>query len=155
MSITVTTPVTGSAQSGFTSPTYTVVADVAPDINGKQVAVTALGGTQVGVTVHSMASPFTGTFVRPKVVKSLGKPNPMTGLISSVPRNTFVCRTRKGGLPLAGQPFQNLNITTTIDLPAGMDTADPANVRAALSFHIGLLTQQTSGLGDLLINNVI
>ena len=71
-----TSPVTGAAQTGLTTPTYTFVADVAPDANGKQVAVTALGGTQVGVTPHSVASPFTGTFVRPKSFKALGQPNP-------------------------------------------------------------------------------
>jgi hypothetical protein len=49
MSISVTSPITGGAQTGLTSPTYTVVTDTAPPGNpGKQVAVTALGGTQAG-----------------------------------------------------------------------------------------------------------
>lgn len=59
MSFTLTSPITGAAQTGFTSPTYTLTSDLAPDNNGKQVAVTALGGTQVGVTTHSVAAPFT------------------------------------------------------------------------------------------------
>ena len=155
MSFALTSPITGQAQTGLTSPTYTHVTDSAPDITGKQVAVTALGGTQVGVTTHSMSSPFTITFFRPKVFRFLGKPNPTTGLIKDVPRNTFKLITRKGVLPLAGQPFQNMQITTVIDLPAGADTADPANVRAALSAHFGAIVQQSAGIGDTTVSGVV
>lgn len=155
MSFTLTSPITGLAQTGLTSPTYTHVTDSAPDITGKQVAVTALGGTQTGVTAHSMSSPFTITFFRPKVFRFLGKPNPTTGLIKDVPRNTFKLITRKGVTPLAGQPFQNMQITTTIDLPAGSDTADAPNVRAALSAHFGALSQQSAGVGDTTVSGVV
>lgn len=155
MSFALSTPITGLAQTGFTSPTYTIVTDSAPDVTGKQVAVTALGGTQAGVTTHSMSSPFTLTFFRPKVFRSLGKANPTTGLIKDVPRNTFKLITRKGVLPLAGQPYSNMQITTTIDIPAGSDTADAANVRAALSAHFGALSQQTSGVGDTCVSGVV
>lgn len=155
MSWTLTSPVTGAAQTGLTSPTYTHVADVAPDSNGKQVAVTALGGTQAGVTAHSVAAPFTTTFTRPKSFKALGKANPVTGLITSVPRNVYTCNTRKGVLPLAGQPFATMIIRTTIEIPAGADTADAANIRAALSMHIGSLTQQSAGVGDSGVSGII
>jgi hypothetical protein len=155
MSFNVTSPITGAAQTGFTSPTYTLTADNAPDNNGKQNAVTALGGTQTGVTTHSVASPFTLTFVRPKVFRSLGKPNPVTGLVKDVPRNTFKLITRKGVLPLAAQPYANLQITTIIDVPAGSDTVDPANIRASLSAHIGALSQQSAGAGDTCVTGII
>jgi hypothetical protein len=155
MSWSLTSPITGAAQTGLTSPTYTHVADTAPDITGKQVAVTALGGTQTGVTTHTIASPFTITVFRPKAFRSLGKPNPVTGVIKDVPRNTFKVITRKGVTPLSGQPFQNLQITTSIEVPAGSDTADAANVRAALSAHLGALSQQSAGLGDTCIAGVL
>lgn len=155
MSWSLSSPITGAAQTGFTSPTYTHIADVAPDVNGKQVAVSALGGTQAGVTAHSVASPFTITFVRPKVFRVLGKPNPTTGLIKDVPRNTYKTITRKGVLPLTGQPYANMQITTIIEVPAGSDTTDPANIRAALSAHIGALSQQSAGVGDTTISGVI
>jgi hypothetical protein len=155
MSFALTSPITGQAQTGLTSPTYTHVTDSAPDITGKQVAVTALGGTQTGVTTHSMSSPFTLTFFRPKVFRFLGKPNPTTGLIKDVPRNSFKLITRKGVTPLAGQPFQNMQITTIVDLPAGADTADAANVRAALSAHFGALVQQSAGVGDTVVSGVV
>lgn len=100
MSFAITSPITGAAQTGFTSPTYTVVSDMAPTPQGKQVAVSALGGTQAGVTTHTVSSPFTLNFVRPPVYKTLGKPNPTTGLIKDVPRNTYKFIGRKGVLPL-------------------------------------------------------
>lgn len=155
MSYSLTSPVTGAAQTGFTSPTYTHVPDQAPDVNAKQYAVTALGGTQAGVTVHSVSSPFTTNMWRPKVFQNLGKPNPTTGLISKVPRNTYKLITRKGVLPLAGQPFQNLLITTIIEVPAGSDTADAANIRAALSLHGGAIAQASAGIGDTLVLGVL
>ena len=155
MTFALTSPLTGLAQTGFTAPTYTHVSDAAPDITGKQVAVTALGGTQTGVTVHSMSSPFTMTFFRPKVFRFLGKPNPTTGLIKDVPRNSFKLITRKGVTPLAGQPFSNMQITTVIDLPSGADTADAPNVRAALSAHFGALSQQSAGVGDTAVSGIV
>jgi hypothetical protein len=76
-------------------------------------------------------------------------------LVKDVPRNTFKFITRKGVLPLAGQPYANLQITTIFDLPAGSDTADAPNVRAALSAHIGALWQQTAGIGDTAVSGII
>lgn len=143
-----TSPVTGAAQTGLTTPTYTITADTAPDNNGKQHAVTALGGTQTGVDVSSVSRPFTVTFVKPKTLRVLGSANPVTGIISNVPRNTYKLITRKGVLPLTGQPSATMLITTIIEVPAGSDTADAANVRAALSLHIGVLSQQSAGIGD-------
>jgi len=155
MTWSLSSPITGTAQTGLTSPTYTLTADVAPDINGKQSAVTALGGTQAGVNVHSVACPFTITFVKPKSFKTLGKPNPVTGLLPSVPKNQFKVIVRKGVLPLAGQPYSTCNITVTMDIPAGSDMADAANVRAAFSAAIGALSQQSAGIGDTAVSGLM
>jgi len=155
MAVTLTSPITGGAQTGFTSPTYTHIADLAPDNNGKQVAVTALGGTQTGVTAHSVASPFTITVTRPKVFRYLGKPNPTTGLVKDVPRNTYKVIVRKGVTPLAAQPFATMLCTLNIDVPAGSDTADPANVRAALSALVGAISQVSAGIGDTAVAGVL
>lgn len=155
MAITFTSPITGSAQTGLTSPTYTHTPDVAPDANGRQVAVTALGGTQTGVVAHSVSAPFTITAWKPKTSKVLGNPNPVTGVVSSVPRNVYKVITRKGVLPLVGQPYQTMQITTIIEVPAGSDTADAANVRAGLSAHLGALSQQSAGIGDTAVSGVM
>lgn len=155
MAIALTTPVTGLAQTGLTSPTYTVVSDIAPDNNGKQWAVTALGGTQTGVIPHTVASPFTTTFVRPKQLKALSRVNPVTGELRNVPRNTYKVITRKGVYPLVNQAAVTMTITTTIDVPAGADTYDPLSIRAALSMHLGSLSQQSAGIGDTAVSAII
>lgn len=150
----ITSPVTGAAETGLTTPTYTLTADTAPDVNGKQHAVTALGGTQTGVRTSAVADPFTITFWRAKFLKGLGRLNPVTGAPVRVERNVNKIVTRKGVLVLANQPAQMMIITTIVDTPAGADTADPANVRAAQSLHIGALTQQSAGIGDTVITGV-
>lgn len=155
MSFNLTSPVTGASQTGFTSPTYTLASDVAPTINGKQMAVTAVGGTQTGVLANSVSSPFTVTFFRPASLKVLGQPNPVTGIVNSVPLNVYKVITRKGVTPLAGQPTKTMVITTTIEVPAGSDTADAPNIKAALSAHIGSVNQQSAGIGDTAISGVM
>jgi hypothetical protein len=149
-------PVTGGAQTGFTSPTYTITPDTAPNSAGKQYAVTALGGTQAGVDASSTPSkPFTITLSRPQVLRSLGVVDPVTGVLRSVPRNTYTIRCRKGSVPLAGQQSVVAQATLTIDVPAGSDLADPANIRAMLSLLFGSLTQISASIGDTCVTGVI
>lgn len=155
MAITLPASIVGAAQTGFTTPGYTTTHDMALDVNQKQVAVTAITGTQAGVDAHSVARPFTVSVVRPKSFGALGKPNPTTGLISSVPRNVYKILTRKGVRPLAGQPDVVMIIRTEIEVPAGADTADAANVRAALSAHIGTLVATSAGIGDTSVTGII
>jgi len=150
-----TSPITGAAQSGLTSPTYSFVADVAPDSNGKQVAITSLGGTQAGVTSHSGGAPFTVTFSRPKQYKALGRPNPQTGIIGAVPRNVYKLITRKAVVPLSGQPPTTMMVTTTIEVPAGADTYDAPNVRAALSAHLGALDENSVEVGNTVVSGIL
>lgn len=150
-----TSPVSGAAQTGLTTPTYTLTADAAPTPQGKQHAVTALGGTQTGVTAHSISVPFTTNFVRPAAFKLLGVPNPVTGRIASIPRNIWNLITRKGVLPAANQPAVPMMVRTIVEIPAGADSYDPANVRAALSLHIGILQQQAAGFGDTATSGVV
>lgn len=155
MAITLPGSVTGAAQTGFTSPTYTTTPDTAVDSSSKQVAVTALGGTQVGVTTHSVSSPFTASVWRPKQFGLLGKPNPTTGLIANVPKNTYKVIVRKGVTPALNQPVDVMGIHIELKVPAGSDTYDAANVRAAISMAIGTLTAISAGLGDTVINGVL
>ena len=155
MSIALTTPVTGTAQTGLTSPTYTVATDVAPDINGRQYAVTALGGTQTGVRTHAVSDPFTITFFRPRAPKALQSPNPVTGRYGTVAKNSYTVVLRKGVNFAANQAPEVFITRMVMDVPAGADAYDSANIRAAMSMLIGSLSQQSAGLGDLLINGVI
>lgn len=155
MAVTVGSPITGAAQTGFTSPTYTLTTDIAPDNNGKQYAVTALGGTQVGVNYHSVSSPFTITVSRPRVFKSLGKPNPTTGLVKDVPMNVYKWVGRKGMLPLAGQPYSTAIMRVELSVPAGADTASPAEIRGLISALVGAIWAQASGFGDTAVSGIL
>lgn len=152
---TPTTPITGQAQTGLVTPTYVIVADTPPDINAKQFVVTALGGTQAGVSVHAVSSPFTLAMFRPKIFRALGKPNPVTGVISNVPRNVYKLIVRKGMIPVAGQASQTALFSLSMEIPAGCDVASPAEIRGALSALFGLAVQQSAGIGDTAINGVL
>jgi hypothetical protein len=156
MSFTVTSPVTGGAQTGFTTPTYTLATDAAPTSAGKQYAVTAIGGTQAGVDAASSPSkPFTATLSRPPVLKALGVVDPVTGVLRSVPRNTYKIGVRKGVTVLAGQAPVVCNMTISYDVPAGADIADAPNVRAAASLAHGIFAQISASIGDTLVSGVI
>lgn len=155
MTVSVTSPVTGSAQTGFTSPTYTVVADTPPNAYSKQWAVTALGGTQANVDVHGASKPFTITFSRPQQVRSAPVVNPTTGVMGNSPRNTYSVLVRKGTSPGTNQNPQTMVLRCDFGVVAGADLTEPEDIRAALSLLIGALSQQSSGLGDTLINNLL
>ncbi len=155
MSFAPASPVTGAAITGFTSPTYTLTTDVAPSINGKQYAVSALGGTQTGVDVNSVSKPFTLSFFRPAVLKVLPSPNPVTGIVKNIPTNTYKMITRKGANPAANQNTMVARITTIIDVPAGCDTYEPEDIKAMLSLHAGALSAQASGIADTVLTGVI
>lgn len=148
-------PVTGATVPGFTTPTYTIAADVAPSMNGKQFALTALGGTQVGVDINTVSKPFTVSFFRPQVLKTLPQANVTTGVIKNVPMNTYKLITRKGASPSVNQvPIVN-RITTIIEVAAGSETYESEDVKAMLSAHIGTLSAQSSGIADTVITGVL
>jgi hypothetical protein len=131
------------------------VSDTAPSINGVQYAISVAGGTQVGVDVNSVSKPFTITMFRPAQLRALPAANPVTGVIKSVPVNTYKVITRKGAVPSANQSAITARITTTIDCPAGTDTYEPEDLKAMLSLHIGTLWANAAGIGDTIISGVL
>lgn len=154
MTVSVTT-VTGAAQTGLTTPGFGVTLDTAPSPNGKQWAVTSITGTQTGVLPHSIAVPFTTAFFRPLVYKLVSLVNSATGRLRSSSKNVTKCITRKGVIPLAGQPAELMIIETKVSVPAGADTADPISVRSAMSMHLGVLEQQSAGFGDTIASGIL
>lgn len=148
------TPVTGAAVSGLTSPTYTIGSDQGPTPAAKQYAVTGLGGTQAGVTAHSLSSPFTLTMFRPANIKVLGQPGP-NGQVRAFPKNVFEVLTRKGVSVLANQPVQTAFIRSSFSFPAGADSYDAVNLKAAISAHIGLIWQIAQGITDTTLTGTL
>lgn len=150
MAVTLPTSITGSAQTGFTTPGYTTVVGAYPGVNGKQNYVSALTGTQAGVRVHSVSDPFTVAVYQPVSAKMLG--TPVNGVYTSVPVNVYGFNVRKGLIPAASQAAQIGMVDCKIRIPAGSDGYDSANVRAMLSAAIGALTSISAGLGDTCVS---
>lgn len=153
MTISLTT-ITGSAQTGLTSPTYTTLVDSSA-VDEKKYVVSSLGGTQTNVLAHSISNPFIISFRRPSGYQTVGLPNPVTGVLAPQKKNKFFVKVIKGVLPLAGQASQAMTIRCEIEIPAGADVADPNSVRAALSAFIGSVTQVSAGLGDTTIQGTL
>lgn len=154
MSLTVTSPVTGGPQTGFTSPTYTLLADSAPTTYGKQYAVSAVGGAGNTPRIHSISDPFTVTLSRAAVLRALPSANPVTGKYGNVPRNVHKILTRKGVNYAANQAPEVMLIRTEIDVPAGADSYNPVDVRGGLSLHFGTIFGTSAGIGDTAITGV-
>lgn len=155
MSFAPATPVTGAAVTGLTTPTYTLTTDVAPSVNGKQYAITALGGTQTGVDVNTVSKPFSVSFFRPVQLRVLPQANPVTGIVKNIPLNTYKLITRKGVLPAANQVSMVAKITTIIEVPAGADTYEPEDLRAMISLHFGVGSAQASGIADTIVSGIL
>lgn len=155
MAFAPSSPVTGATVTGLTTPTYTLSADTPPNINGKQYAITALGGTQTSVDVNSVSKPFTLAFFRPPVLRTLPQANPLTGVIKNVPLNVYKMITRKGAAPSANQTNLVPKITTIVEVPAGVDTYEPEEIRAMISCHFGAGWANADGISVTVLTGVL
>lgn len=155
MTINITSPVTGTAQTGFTAPTYTLTADTPISVNSKQYAVTGIGGTQTGVDLHSVSKPFTISVFRPKELRSLPMANPITGVIKNIPVNTYKIIVRKGVLPASNQSLNVALVKIEVNVPAGSDTNEPEDLKAMLSLAFGAASQISAGFGDTILSGVM
>lgn len=148
--------ITGATVPGFTSPTYTVTQDQAPaGTTAKQYAILAIGGTQASVETHSVSKPFTVTMFRPSILRALPQANVVSGVVKNIPRNIYKIITRKGAVPALNQVPDVVIIRTEIQVPAGVDTYEPEDLKAAISCHIGMLNNQSSGIADTIITGVL
>lgn len=154
MAIALTTPVTGGAQTGFTTPAFVIAADSNPDFNGKQWVATGFTGTMVGVTPHSASSPCSVAFYKPKNVRVLAKPN-LNGFLGEVPVNVYSFYFRKGATPAANQVPVVAYCKQLFGIPAGTDTYDAPNIRALASMVVGVNNQLSAGIGDTLVSSVM
>lgn len=150
-----TTPITGTAVTGLTSPTYTVTADTPPNPYSKQFAVTAIGGTQTGVDTGTQTTrPWTITFSRPANVRQLNAVD-SNNVLRSVPNNVFTSLLRKGVTVLSGQPARVHSIRSEFVVPAGADVSDIPNLRAAYSCWSGAHVQAANNMVSLMTTGVL
>lgn len=118
--------------------------------------MSALGGTQTGVEVHSGSRRFLANLVVPASWKAQREGNTSGGVGFGVGTvmsgfNTFNLLVLKGCTVDSIGNIRDLRIRVTADLPIGADAHDSESVRAALSFAIGLLSNQSAGIGDTFI----
>lgn len=151
MAIALSGAVTGSAQTGLTSPTYTVAAAQAPTSLGKQFIVASLGGTQTGVEAHAGSNPFLINFIVPANYRSVQMIN-SSGVGVSRGMNVTSVKLLKGVSVDAANNKRNMMADLAIRVPPGADIFDPESVRAALSFFFGALYNQSAGFGDTVIS---
>jgi hypothetical protein len=126
----ITSPVVGQTNiTGLTNPTYTLTEVNAPVPNAQRFIVSALGGTQTGVEVHTANNPFMVTLYSPSSYQAQGDLNAQ-GLPRSVPRNNYSTVITKGV-----EVFPDMIRTNTIkvinEVPAGAETNDPESLAAA------------------------
>lgn len=153
---TLTSPVTGSAQTGLTSPTFTLVVDSTPPRKGaNQYIVSALGGTQLGVLPNSIYQPYTATIERPEVYKTPLVDQVTGAVLGSVPRNKHTVRVRKGVKVGSGDRIELALYECHLNVPAGSEAFDTASLRSAISLLIGSLQQYSAGLGDQVASGIL
>jgi hypothetical protein len=73
----------------------------------------------------------------------------------NVPRNVYSVKVRKGAKPGTGQNPQVMVLGCDFSVVSGSDLVDPEDIRAALSFLLGSMSQQSAGLGDTLVNGLL
>jgi len=155
MSISLSSPVTGAAQTGFTSPTYTLVQDTAVSQNAKRWIVSVCGGTQTGARAHSVSDEFSITFVKPLTMKMVQAFSSLLPNSFKPAYNRYWVIVKKGGIPASGLVSVPTTMRIPIDVAAGVENYDAANMRAMLSLAIGALNQISAGLGDTIANGVL
>jgi hypothetical protein len=155
MTVSISGTITGTAQTGFTTPGYTVTQDNAVDGNVKRWVVTALTGTQTGVRAHSVSDEFSFTVVKPKVMKVIQAFSSLLPNNFRPAYNRYWLIFRKGGIPASGLVSIPQTLRVPIDVAAGVDNYDIAQIRAMVSFAGGVLTSISAGLGDTLANGIL
>lgn len=155
MTVSISSPVTGAAVTGLTTPTHTLTADTPPDANAKSYVVTTLGGTQTSVRTHTLSDPFSITIWKPKAPKALPAPNPNTLAYPSVPMNSYAMIVRKGVYIDANSVLRTAVFRLTADIPAGADAADAVNIKSALSLLGGVLFAEGDDFADLFVKAIL
>lgn len=155
MTISLNGTVTGAVLTGMTSPTYTLSGETLQG-NLKSAYVSAIGGTQAGVTAHSIAFPFRVEATSPANLSVPGAVNVLNGRMAKVAKNNYRFSIYKGAVPLSGQPAETAVLELSARIPAGAESADPMQLKAMVSFLAGFLAVQANrdGLVDTWISGV-
>jgi len=149
------TSVTGAANTGLTTPGYTMTEDQATLAYMRQFIVSALTGTQTGVRSHSSTDPFLCWMSRPAAFRDRPTLN-VQGQVVGNSKNEFVIGFKKGVLPIAGGAVpQMTEAILRVRIPAGAEIADMAQLRALFSLIGGVFNGQAVGIVDSLLSGTL
>lgn len=142
MSISLTGPTAAiTSLSGLLSAaTFTFVADSANDNRTKVFALSAIGGTATGATIHSVSAPKQFMVKRPSQYAMPGGYNQVSGMYSRVPKNI----TRvigKGSCKIGANQTEVISMSLDIGIPAGA-SYDAVNLEASVAMFIAGLHDQ-------------
>lgn len=123
------------------APVFTLGADTIPAGNAKRWQVTAITNALAGVTTSTVQVPFTLQVSRPNKVKTLSVPLTSGGRIAQVPKNQYRVRINKGCKVNAVSGQTDIaSAQIILDIPAGAETADAANIGALLQALTGAIS---------------
>jgi len=145
--------IAGTPLTGFATPVFTQVDDTPPVLSAKQKTVTSMTGMGTA-TPNTAASPFTSTFHKPNPLKGLPAANPVTGLRASIPINQYKWIVRKGCFVSAGVPAL-ITSRLLLDLPAGVESYNPDEVKALVAYLSGTLIEEINDLVDTLLTGTL
>lgn len=131
----------------LTSPTYSFVPGVSKDQSAKAYTVSALGGTQTGVAIHTLAKPKEVIFKRFKDYLRAAKYNSLTAKFGVVPKNTISVIGR-GGVNISATQVEICSVRLDVSVPSGAEAYDPANVEAATLMTIQATINQLAAILD-------
>lgn len=158
MSLNLTSPVSGVAVTGFTSPTFTIVQDTSVPAGQKQWLVTARGGTQGAGAgdVHTLNSPFTITLKRPGVLRSMSKTLAEAVGLSKGPLNDYTLLIRKSEKvnAVGGRVVNMAKVTFSVAPETASQAPGYDDIRGMMSVLGGILGSATylNGLTDTFID---
>lgn len=146
--------ITGGTQTGLTSPTYTLTSDAAISNGQRQWIVSALGGTQTNVRANTLSDPFSLTFFKPTAPKVLPALS-INNRYSSIPVNTYGLLIRKGVRVDSISTLAQARVRVNFDVPANADANDAINIRAMISFLVGVLNEESDDIADTLLTGAL
>lgn len=135
-------PITGMAQTGLTTPTFTLTTDAGISPNQKQWLITALGGTQTGVSAHKVDSPFLVSYTKPSSPKAIPREfMTASGPIGNIPKNVYRLFGRKQVLVNGSYGTAPCDMEITFRVPVGATVQDLTSIKSLISMMGGALTQ--------------
>lgn len=145
MTVEVTTTSLTTTTDTLTGAGYTFAADLATDGRSRVAVVSALVGTQPGVTVSSVDKPKKVIFKKPAQFAVPRGYNAISGRYAVVPKNSYRI-IGQGAANVTASQIETIPIVLDIAIPAGATSYDRANVEASFLAFLGAVHEMREEL---------